>query len=101
MSWIRGYNDLPNIDDFQPLGYFLWNILDVLAVVIRQQHGLDTGAVSTNQLLLDAANGHDPTTQRDLAGHSDLRRDWLVGEQGDQCNSVGQTSGRPVLGNGT
>ena len=47
------------MDDFETILHLLGQVLDVLAVLGRQQHRLDAGAQGANQLLLDSSDGGD------------------------------------------
>lgn len=65
MRWVN----LLDVDDLQTIDDFLGHILDVLAVLVGQKDGVDAGAQSPDQLLLDAADGHDSAAQGHFTGH--------------------------------
>lgn len=50
------------MQNLQALLDLLGQVLDILAILCRQQHRLDAGAESANQFLLDTADGRDAST---------------------------------------
>lgn len=55
------------MDDLQSIFHFLGQIFDVLSVLCRQEHGLDTGPERADELLLDTSDGGDLATERYFA----------------------------------
>lgn len=62
-DWGRGH-DLPDVDNVQTVFYLLRQVLDIFAVLGRQDDGLNTGSKCPDQLLLDAPNCCDAATKR-------------------------------------
>jgi hypothetical protein len=58
--------DIPNMQNLQAVLDLLRQVLDVLAVLGRQQHRLDAGTEGADQLLLDPADGRDASAQGNL-----------------------------------
>lgn len=67
LSWlvqvVARWTDIPHVENLQAVLDLLWKVLDVLAVLGRQQHRLDAGPQRANQLLLDAADGRDAAAE--------------------------------------
>lgn len=53
---------LLDMNNLKAILYLLWELLDILSVLSRQQHGLDTGTQSANELLLDTTNSSNAAT---------------------------------------
>lgn len=58
------------MDNVQAILDFLWQVLDVFAVLGRQDDGLDTSPKRPDQLLLDAPDCCDAATKRYLSLYS-------------------------------
>jgi hypothetical protein len=55
-------DSLPDVENVQPVLDLLREIFDVLPILRREQHCLDSSSESSNELLLDATDGCDATT---------------------------------------
>ena len=58
---------LPDVHNLQTVLDFLWQVLDVLAVLSGQKDSFDAGSEGANELLLDSADGGDAPAKRDFA----------------------------------
>lgn len=72
MQWervraVEGRGSLPDVDDLQAIFDLLGQILDVLAVLCREEHSLDPGSERADELLLDTSDSGDLATERYLA----------------------------------
>jgi hypothetical protein len=54
--------------------------VDVLGVLLRQNHFEDAGATCGKHLLLDAADWEDATRKGNLTGHGDVAPDGPAGQ---------------------
>src|SRR5271165_1112329 len=59
-------------NNLQPTLYIVGDLGEIFLVILRDQHGLQAAAKSSEKLLLEAADRQHPTAQRDLAGHRDI-----------------------------
>src|SRR6266568_6985402 len=75
-------------DEPQLAPYAHRDLLEVLAILRRQDKGLDPRSVSRQHFFLQPAHGKHATAERNLPGHRDLAIHWSMGEGGDQrgCN---------------
>src|SRR4051812_36377328 len=78
----------------------VWDVLEVLAVVLGDQHGGDLGAVGGEDLLLEAADRQDAAAQGDLAGHGDGLADGDAEQGAGHGGGHGDAGARAVLGDG-
>ena len=72
----------------------------VLAVFLRDQHGLDAAAVGGEQLFLKSTDRQHLAAQRDLAGHGDIGAHRYLGQRRYHGGAHGDTRARAVLGRG-
>src|SRR5688500_11019972 len=79
------------------LADLLWDIDQVLLVLEGQDHCARARKVRGQDLALQAADGQDATTERDLAGHRHFLADRNAGERADHGQCHRDTRGRPVL----
>src|SRR5438034_730518 len=83
--------DVDRVDDL------LWDVHQVLLVLLRHEEDLDPGTVRREQLLLHTADGQDEATERDLAGHGDVLADLAAGERRDDGRRHGHAGRGAVL----
>ena len=58
------------------------DLVQVFAVLVRQDEGLDAGPMGRQQFLLEAADRKDLPPQRDLSGHRHVAAHRPVGQHG-------------------
>ena len=73
------------------------DLAQVLAVLLRDQHGVDAGAVRGEQLLLEAADRQHAAAQRDLAGHRDVVAHRDARQRARDAGRHGDARARAVL----
>ena len=71
------------------VAHVLRDLLEVLLVLVGQNHLADAGAVGREHLVLDAADRQDPAAQGDLAGHGHIDPNRDLGEGRDQRDRRG------------
>jgi hypothetical protein len=71
-------SDVHNLEALEDLSR---QILNVLAVLVREENLLYACTECADELLLDAADGHDLAAESDFAGHGECRRDSLAAEE--------------------
>ena len=79
-------------------------LVDVRQIALvggRNNDGLDAVAQGSHRLLLQAADGHDPATKADLAGHCHIAPHGPARQGGDDGGGDGDTGAGAVLGDGT
>ena len=73
------------------------NLLDVLLVLRRNEHGLDAAAMRRQDLLLEPADRQDAPAQGDLTGHRQVVAHRDLGERRHQRGRHRDTGRRSVL----
>lgn len=58
---------LPDMENFQAILDLLWQVLDIFAVLCRQQDCLDTSSECADKLLLDSSDSGNAASERDFA----------------------------------
>ena len=90
--------------DGQFLQNLLWNLLQILHIILRDEDALDAGPLGGHQLLGEPSDGHDVAPERDFACHGQLRVHGYVEDERKQgceerCARRGTVLGCGPLGN--
>src|ERR1051325_9844049 len=73
------------------------NVLQILLVLERDQDTLDTSAMSSQNLLLEAADRKDATAQSNFSGHGSIVTNRDLGQGRDQRGSHSDSSRGTIL----
>ena len=91
--------DLADEVEAERVAHVLRDVLEVLLVLLGQDHPLDPGRLGRDHLLLDAADRQDLAAQRDLAGHREIGRHRDAGQERDHGGRERHARRRPILRN--
>ena len=72
--------DILHIVELQSLEVFLWNLINILAVLLAEYNISDTRAFSSQQFLFHTTNWQYLSAQGHLAGHRNTRTHFLARE---------------------
>ena len=75
-GWLQGQLqqpvDIADQFDGHGISNVFWDVLNIAAVVRREQDGGESGPVSGQHLLLHPTDRENPTLQCDFAGHGEV-----------------------------
>jgi hypothetical protein len=87
--------------DLHALADFGGDFGPVFTVVLGEDDLAETGAVSGEDLFLDAADGEDAAAEADFSGHGEVGAESSLGEEGGQGECEGETGAGAVFGGGS